>query len=232
MTWKQRLNIATTALGLLTLAYGCRYLPPLPPIPPVPSPSPTATPSPSPEPTPEPTPVPTPEPTPTPVPEPSPTPTPAPSYPDHCPVLACWKPRVHNIMDSRHVPVPEPVVGGFVVLDSTPFFEVCMPRGRCNAEVNVVCGGRPCEDPRGVRWHQQADDGPRVPHERGWWLVQANEATGEEGVDTTGYQLKVRIPAAGSYTFCVDLLLDLHDALGKPVDFEPNAGRCASFEAH
>jgi len=160
---------------------------------------------------------------------PGPGPAPKP-IPETCPMLACWKPRVHNIMDAQHRPVPAPVVGGLVVLDSTPFFQTCQPKGRCNAEVNIVCGGRPCEDPRGVRWYQPGTSGVMVPHERGWWLVQANEATGEEGVDATGYQLKVKLPRAGSYTFCVDILLDLQDAFGKPVEFATNAGKCTTFE--
>ena len=148
--------------------------------------------------------------------------------------MECWKPQ-QTLFGPNDLKV-----GNKITIDSTEFFEVCLPRGRCNAKVNIVCGGRPCEDPRGVRWYQQDTGGPMIqrsqcPGRKGtthpcMWQVQANESGNED--PNTGYQLQVQIPARGSYTICVQPPLDLKDALGKPVDFAPNAGKCTTFEVN
>jgi hypothetical protein len=219
---------------------------------PYPFPSPTPLPIPSCVPCPSPTPIPTPEPTPSITPEPChclpempcppgqvreshlgpgpcfckiygvciPDPdASAPPYPDHCPKMICWKPQ-KTLFDPNNVKV-----GDKITIDSTEFFGVCLPRGRCNAEVNIVCGGRPCEDPRGVRWYQKS--GPVIPQDGNNWKVHANESG--DGSNEYGYQLQVKIPAKGTYVICVSILPDLRDALGKPVSFEPDAGRCTDF---
>lgn len=160
-------------------------------------------------------PTPSPSPVPTPTPTPTPEPTPAP-YPDHCPRMACWKPQ-QTLFGPGDLKV-----GNKITLDSTEFFEVCLPRGRCEVNgVNVTCGGRPCEDPRGTRWYQKA--GPKID----WWQVQANESGNDD--PSTGYQLQIKIPARGTYTLCVEPLDDLRDHLGQAVVAMPGAGRCTTF---
>jgi hypothetical protein len=85
-------------------------------------------------------------------------------------------------------------VGGYVVLDSTPYFTRCAPRFRCNSEVNEVCGGRECEDPRGPTWKQV--QGPRM-------LEPCTQDPGDcrPGPLGRGYQLRARIPAKGTYAW-------------------------------
>lgn len=107
--------------------------------------------------------TPTPIPTPTPIVQPSPTPTPSPSpqpnaTPASCPPLTRWSSGIHNITDENEKSVPYIVVGGHVVVDSTPLFN----NRPCNAERDN-CGGRQCEDPRGGVWTLLEGDSPAQP---------------------------------------------------------------------
>ncbi|MCC6278480.1 MAG: hypothetical protein IT289_11255 [Oligoflexia bacterium] len=99
---------------------------------------------------------PSPQPTLTPLPSPtvsaSATPTPS-STPIACPCLIKWgvSQGFLNVMDGNNQPVEKPVVGGYVVIDTTPRFQRFdgdTRGGPCNAE-HDSCGGRHCEDPRG-----------------------------------------------------------------------------------
>jgi hypothetical protein len=141
-------------------------------------------------------------------------------FPDDCPWLVGWVPRVHNVLDGGHgqLDPPIPIEGGFVVFDSTPRFSRNPDddRGRpCNDEHPEACGGRPCEDPRGGRWTMVGGSAPiRVL---------------SPGPDS-GYQLRVGpIPAPGTYTVRVEALPDAHDALGLRLRVSPTHAREASF---
>ena len=103
---------------------------------------------------PQPTPTPqAPAPTPTPIAAPTPEPT-----PDACPPLTRWSSGIHNITDANSRQVPWPLLGGHVVIDSTPLFN-----GRaCNAERDN-CGSRRCEDPRGGEWTLLEGNSPSQP---------------------------------------------------------------------
>ena len=132
-------------------------------------------------------PTPTPTPSPTPLPElASPTPS---ATPDACPVLNRWSSGIHNVTFGNQ-PVQYPLVGGAVVIDSTPLFE-----GRaCNLE-HDHCGGRHCEDPRGGEWTL---------------LV----GTSESEVRGDGYQFRIGPLKAGPHRWRVCPLRDAQDAEG------------------
>jgi hypothetical protein len=100
---------------------------------------------------------------PTPVPQPTPAPiatsSPQPNAsPASCPPLTRWSSGIHNITDANSKPAPSPMVGGHVVIDSTPLFN----NRPCNAERNS-CGGRECEDPRGGVWTLIEGESPAQP---------------------------------------------------------------------
>jgi len=135
-------------------------------------------------------PTPTPTPSPTPLPElASPTPS---ATPDACPVLNRWSSGIHNITFGNQ-PVQYALVGGAVVIDSTPLFE-----GRaCNLE-HDHCGGRHCEDPRGGEWTL---------------LV----GTSESEVRGEGYQFRIGPLKEGPHRWRVCPLRDAHDAEGVPL---------------
>ena len=143
---------------------------------------------PSPSPTPLPLPLATPTPTPTPPPSPQPEATPA-----ACPPLTRWSSGIHNITDAGNRVVPWPLVGGHVVIDSTPLFN-----GRaCNAEKDN-CGGRKCEDPRG-----------------GEWTLLVGESESEVRGD--GYQFRIGGLVAGPHRWRVCPLRDAMDPQGEPL---------------
>lgn len=85
------------------------------------------------------------------------------------------------------LPGPTACQGCRVVIDSTPLFEVCLARGRCNSEFDLYCKGRLCEDARGYAWRQTG--GPNT-----LWRIQ------EPGPDR-GYQIVVDTPVSGVYRF-------------------------------
>jgi hypothetical protein len=136
------------------------------------------------------------------------------TMPDSCPWLVRWQPKVHNVMNGAFQPVPKPVVGGYVVFDSTPRFShnPTNTQGQpCNNEHNVVCGGRPCEDPRGGVWT----------------LTQGSSPF---NVIEHGYQLRLGpIPSTGTYTVRVEARPDAKDALGKPLRVVDGHARTASI---
>lgn len=133
-----------------------------------------------------------------PTPTPSPTPTPTLAVPDpqatpeSCPPLTRWSSGIHNVTIGDRV-VAWPLVGGHVVIDSTPLFE-----GRaCNAE-HDHCGGRQCEDPRGGEWTL---------------LVGASESQ----VRGEGYQFRIGPLTEGLHRWRVCPLRDAQDAQGVPL---------------
>ena len=131
--------------------------------------------------------------TPTPVAQPTPEPTPQPdATPASCPPLTRWSSGIHNITYGHQV-VPWPLVGGHVVVDSTPLFN-----GRaCNLE-HDHCGGRLCEDPRGGEWTLLVGASP-------------SEVRGD------GYQFRIGPLAAGQHRWRVCPLRDAMDAQGEPL---------------
>jgi hypothetical protein len=135
-------------------------------------------------------PTPTPIPTPTPVPQlASPNPS---ATPDVCPILNRWSSGMHNITLGNQ-PVRHPLVGGAVVIDSTPLFE-----GRpCNLE-HDHCGGRHCEDPRGGEWTLLVG-------------TSASEVRGE------GYQFRIGPLKEGPHRWRVCPRRDAQDAEGMPL---------------
>lgn len=139
-----------------------------------------------------------PQPSPTPVvqatPTPIPTPTPNPNAtPASCPPLTRWSSGIHNITDADTKPVPWILVGGHVVIDSTPLFN-----GRaCNAERDS-CGGRQCEDPRGGVWTLEEGESPAQPR-------------GE------GYQFRIGPLVPGLHRWRVCPRSDAMDAAGHPL---------------
>jgi hypothetical protein len=142
----------------------------------------------TPQPTPPPVPQATPTPTPTPVPTPQPNATAA-----ACPPLTRWSSGIHNITDGGSRVVPWPLVGGAVVIDSTPLFN-----GRpCNAERDN-CGGRLCEDPRGGEWT----------------LLEGQSASQPRG---NGYQFRIAPLVAGPHRWRVCPLRDAMDPQGEPL---------------
>src|SRR5262245_66483817 len=141
---------------------------------------------------PQPSPTPVPLPTPTPTPTPNPTPQPI-ATAASCPPLTRWSSGIHNITDGGSQVVPWPLVGGAVVVDSTPLFN-----GRaCNAE-HDNCGGRQCEDPRG-----------------GEWTLLVGESESEVRGD--GYQFRIGALKAGPHRWRVCPLRDAMDAQGEPL---------------
>jgi hypothetical protein len=138
--------------------------------------------------------TPAPTPTPTPTPEPTPEPTPDPSAtPDACPPLTRWSSGIHNITGPGNTVAQWPLVGGHVVIDSTPLFN-----GRpCNDE-HDHCGGRKCEDPRGGEWTLLVGTSPSQPR-------------GE------GYQFRIGPLQAGDHRWRVCPLRDAMDPSGQPL---------------
>lgn len=178
---------------------GC-VMPPPPPEPsPTPEPSPSVEPSPSPSPIAEPTPTPQPSTTASPSPTPDPSPTPA-----SCPALACIHAQVHLAAGPGGLlPAPTACDGCRVVLDSTPLFEVCLARGRCNSEHDTYCHGRACEDPRGYVWRKAF-----APADVRWNVQQPGPER--------GYQVVIQTPVAGAYAWEVCAANPL-DGEGQPV---------------
>lgn len=125
---------------------------------------------------------------------PSPPPTPQPNAtPASCPPLTSWSSGIHNITDGGTKVVPWILVGGHVVVDSTPLFN-----GRpCNAERDT-CGGRKCEDPRGGEWTLVEGDSPAQPR-------------GE------GYQFRIGPLVAGVHRWRVCPRQDAMDPQGQPL---------------
>jgi hypothetical protein len=128
------------------------------------------------------------------------TPTPAPlatpdpnATPASCPPLTRWSSGIHNITDGDTKPVPWILVGGHVLIDSTPLFN-----GRpCNAERDS-CGGRACEDPRGAVWTLEEGNSPAQP--RG-----------------DGYQFRIGPLVPGFHRWRVCPRADAQDAQGHPL---------------
>jgi len=119
-----------------------------------------------------------------------------PTIPDECPPLTRFGVSVHSFLAGGQV-VPNPVVGGKAVLNSTPRFG--NPPKPCNAE-HPGCGGRPCEDPRG-----------------GVFTLEAGPAGADVRQDPLNpYLCHVALPASGLYRVRVEARPDSHDALGKP----------------
>ncbi len=80
-------------------------------------------------------------------------------------MLTRWTSKIHNMTDSGERRSATPVLGGHVVVDSTPLFA-----GRpCNAEQDN-CGGRLCEDPRGAAWTLHEGSSPVEVREGGYQL--------------------------------------------------------------
>lgn len=79
--------------------------------------------------------------------QPNPIPT-----PEACPNTACIHLSLHNWIRPDGGQGSGPEAGGRVVIDSTPLFQKCGPRGRCNDEFDEFCGGRKCEPPDGPGW--------------------------------------------------------------------------------
>lgn len=132
-----------------------------------------------------------------------------PVIPDSCPPLVKWGSKIHNVMDGGFQQVPKPVLGGYVVVDSTPRFG--SGRGEpCNDE-HPGCGGRKCEDPRGGIWRLEAGSGPLH--------IQAN-----------GFQCRVRLDVAGHYTLRVSPRPDCQDASGKPVQVRGDASTVTEWD--
>jgi hypothetical protein len=137
---------------------------------------------------PSPSPVAQPTPTPAPLTTPDPNATPA-----SCPPLTRWSSGIHNITDAGTKPVPWILVGGHVLIDSTPLFN-----GRpCNAERDS-CGGRQCEDPRGAVWTLEEGNSPAQP--RG-----------------DGYQFRIGPLVPGFHRWRVCPRADAQDAQGHPL---------------
>jgi hypothetical protein len=112
---------------------------------------------------------------------------------------------LHNITDELNREVRVPVVGGHVVIDSTPLFG-----GRaCNAEHNF-CGGRECEDPRGGDW-------------------TLTEGTSPTEIRGDGYQFRIGPLRAGVHTWRVCPHFDAMDALGDPVNLGPDPCTTGTF---
>jgi hypothetical protein len=160
---------------------------------------------------------PTPSPTPTPTPIPTPTPTASPSDPGFsnpdpsatpatCPTLTSWYSTIHNITDALQQPARTPMVGGHVVIDSTPLFG-----GRsCNAEHNF-CGGRHCEDPRGGDW-------------------TLLEGTSNSEMRGDGYQMRIGPLRAGVHRWRVCPHFDAMDAEGERLNVSENPCTEGTFE--
>ncbi len=146
------------------------------------------------------------DPTPTATPA-TPAPSTSPSSPtSSCPVLTRWSSGIHNMTDSQNRAVSRPVVGGHVVVDSTPLFE-----GRaCNAESDG-CGGLSCEDPRGAEWQ----------------LLSGNART---EVREHGFQFRIGPLSAGTYGWRVCPLPDAMDGQGLAVRVGPSACSEGSFQ--
>jgi hypothetical protein len=144
--------------------------------------------------TPAPSPTPVVQATATPLPTPTPEPTPDPkATPESCPPLTRWSSGIHNMTDTGNSVVAWPLVGGHVVIDSTPLFN-----GRaCNAE-HDNCGGRLCEDPRG-----------------GEWTLLIGQSESEVRGD--GYQFRIGPLTAGLHRWRVCPLRDAMDPQGVPL---------------
>lgn len=98
-----------------------------------------------------------------------------------------------------------PVVGGHVVVDSTPLFNG-LP---CNAESNN-CGGRVCEDPRGAEWA----------------LLEGSART---EVREHGYQFRIGPLSLGRYRWRVCPREDAQDGEGLPLQVREGACTEGSF---
>ena len=139
------------------------------------------------------------------------TPGPSPSAqvqatPASCPMLTSWYSTIHNITDTNQQATKVPVVGGAVVIDSTPLFN-----GRaCNAEHNF-CGGRACEDPRGADWN----------------LI---EGKSNYELRADGYQMRIGPLVPGVHRWRVCPHYDLKDALGDDVPQATSPCTEGSFE--
>lgn len=120
--------------------------------------------------------------------------------PGACPCMARWGigKDPHNIMDANHQPIDHPVVGGFLVYDTTERFQ--LPGGGdgpCDAEKDN-CNGVQCSDPRGPNF---------VVSSPADWHVNTNP-----------YQIKVGPLVKGHYTFKSVPRVDLQDAYGRKVN--------------
>lgn len=151
-----------------------------------------------------------PEPSPTPVaqstPPTAPVATPDPNAtPAACPPLTRWSSGIHNITDANTKPTPFILVGGHVVVDSTPLFN----NRPCNAERDS-CGGRQCEDPRGGVWTLEEGGSPAQPR-------------GE------GYQFRIGPLVAGFHRWRVCPRDDARDPQGQPLVTGQNACTEGSF---
>lgn len=104
----------------------------------------------------------------------------------------------HNIMDQNHQPIDHPIVGGFLVYDTTERFQ--LPGGGdgpCDAEKDN-CNGVKCSDPRGPNF---------VVSSPADWHVNSNP-----------YQIKVGPLVKGHYSFKSVPRADLQDAYGRKVN--------------
>lgn len=124
-----------------------------------------------------------------------------------CPPLVKWGAHVFNIMNGAFQPQQLIERDGYVVIDSTPKFQLGGPNGQpCNEE--HPCG-RDCEDPRGGRWEILNGGSPSKIQNPG---------------PDTGFQFRWGPLVAGSHKVKVCPLPDLVDGLGVPVEFL--AGSC------
>ena len=119
--------------------------------------------------------------------EPAPQPT-----PQYCPPLTKVTSRLYKILDNAGNQIESPIVGGKVVIDSTPRFD----GGACNLE-HSNCGGRDCEDPRGADWT----------------LVE-----GKSRAKANGYQFVIGPLVEGTHIWRVCPLPDVMDGQEDPVE--------------
>src|SRR5262245_47667115 len=118
--------------------------------------------------------------------EPAPQPT-----PQYCPPLTKVTSRLYKMLDSGGRQVDTPMIGGKVIIDSTPRFD----GQACNLE-HDNCGGRDCEDPRGADWT----------------LLEGKSKT-----KAVGYQFHIGPLVEGTHTWRVCPLPDVKDGQDDPV---------------
>ena len=140
----------------------------------------------------------------TPTPAPAVTPDPA-ATPAACPPLTRWSSGIHNVTDADTKAVPWILVGGHVVVDSTPLFN----NRPCNAERDS-CGGRKCEDPRGGVWTLEEGGSPAQPR-------------------NDGYQFRIGPLVPGFHRWRVCPRSDAMDPQGRPLVTDQNACTEGSF---
>jgi hypothetical protein len=112
-------------------------------------------------------------------------------------MLTEWSSRLYKSYDAYGKVVPNPVVGGKAIIDSTPRFN----GQACNLE-HPNCGGRECEDPRGGAWT----------------LLE-----GESPARANGFQFHIGPLKEGTHRWRVCPLPDVVDGEGDGVEVGPDA---------